>query len=274
MSLTEFFSLAVAITLASGSMACVAQPADPEELGTTSEAVTPPAGQATYFEDVQLPAGAKYTTPDGRTFLTMQADGNLVLYFAPFGASVWAQPIWASNTSGNPGAHAAMQSDGNLIVYGPTEVCAPLFGTNVCGFPILWASYTSGSGVQAAVQNDGNFVIYDATGKALWASNTNGNVPPSSMCVDEPNYAGYFCPAGSWWHSCLSPTYDPWAGLANGDANIVVNCAGACGTGCLYGGRFNNELNPAGTQAMQLCSNNNGTLSCSPADRYAPLPTD
>jgi hypothetical protein len=43
----------------------------------------------------------------------MQTDGNLVLY-VPGG-----HPIWASNTSGNPGAHLLAQNDGNVVIYRP-----------------------------------------------------------------------------------------------------------------------------------------------------------
>jgi hypothetical protein len=276
MSLLKLFPLAVAVTLAAGSVACVAQTSDaePEALGTASEAAFPASGQATYFSNVELPAGTKYTTPDGRTFLTMQSDGNLVLYFAPFGASVWAREIWASNTAGHPGAHAAMQADGNLVVWASSTDCIQVpFGPKICGYT-LWQAQTSGSGVQAAVQNDGNFVVYAANGNALWASGTNDNVPPSSMCINEPKYAAYFCPAGSWWRSCDTPSYNPYAGFSNGDGNIVVWCTDACGTGCLVAGSTDNELNPAGTQGIQICSNSNGTLSCSPSDPDAPGPTD
>jgi cell wall-associated NlpC family hydrolase len=42
--------------------------------------------------------------------LDMQSDGNLVLYSGK-------KAIWASHTSGHPGAHLALQDDGNLVVY-------------------------------------------------------------------------------------------------------------------------------------------------------------
>jgi hypothetical protein len=43
----------------------------------------------------------------------MQTDGNLVLY----GYS--HEPVWASNTQGNPGAFLAVQDDGNVVIYRP-----------------------------------------------------------------------------------------------------------------------------------------------------------
>jgi hypothetical protein len=42
--------------------------------------------------------------------MVMQGDGNLVLY----GASNSA--LWASGTSGNPGAYLVLGDDGNLVV--------------------------------------------------------------------------------------------------------------------------------------------------------------
>jgi hypothetical protein len=43
--------------------------------------------------------------------LTMQPDGNLVLY------DVKRNPIWASNTSGNDGVGMILQNDGNMVIY-------------------------------------------------------------------------------------------------------------------------------------------------------------
>lgn len=43
--------------------------------------------------------------------LSMQVDGNLVVYDGSY------QPLWATNTDGNPGAWLNVQNDGNLVVY-------------------------------------------------------------------------------------------------------------------------------------------------------------
>ena len=51
----------------------------------------------------------------------MQDDGNFVLYDQN------NQPVWASGTSGNPGAHLAVQDDGNVVVY---QGSSPLWATN------------------------------------------------------------------------------------------------------------------------------------------------
>jgi hypothetical protein len=93
---------------------------------------------------------------DGRFTLTMQGDGNLVLYQG-------GTPLWASNTTGTGATRAAMQGDGNLVLY--TSAGSP-----------VWASNTSNNaGAHLAVQNDGNTVIYSTSGSALWATNTSGH---------------------------------------------------------------------------------------------------
>lgn len=90
----------------------------------------------------------------GGDALTMQGDGNLVLY-APGNAA-----IWATNTGGHNGAWLSMQGDGNLVVVAPN------------GTP-LWASGTNGhNGSSIILQSDGNAVIYAPGNAVLWASNT------------------------------------------------------------------------------------------------------
>jgi Peptidase family M23 len=60
--------------------------------------------------------------------LILQSDGNLVLYGG-------GRALWATNTSGNPGAFFAIQADGNLVIYRSD------------GRQALWASNTDGGKV-------------------------------------------------------------------------------------------------------------------------------
>ncbi len=139
--------------------------------------------------DSTLYAGNTVYSPSQALYLTMQTDGNLVLYFAPFGAATWSQWLWSSSTSGNPGARAVFQQDGNLVVY-------------AAGGKALWAAGTNGKGAGSlAVQDDGNLVVYNSNNSALWAAGTNNLVPDSSHCTSN------FCPAGTWWSSCDTPDY-------------------------------------------------------------------
>src|SRR6185369_6802007 len=85
--------------------------------------------------------------------LTMQSDGNFVLYNGK-------NPIWASDTAGR-GEKAVFQGDGNLVVYGP-------------GNSALWASGTNGHPTATLlIQDDGNVVIYEGS-RAIWATGTDG----------------------------------------------------------------------------------------------------
>lgn len=59
------------------------------------------------------------------TFLTMQPDGNLVIYIK------WHQPIWASNTYKKGGVRLTMQNDGNLVIY--TAKKKPVWATGTNG---------------------------------------------------------------------------------------------------------------------------------------------
>jgi hypothetical protein len=91
-----------------------------------------------------------YASSGGYSII-MRADGNLVTYNAS------NQPVWSSNTFGNPGAYLVMQADGNLVIYNDSG--QPIWSTNT-----LW-----GTGSYATIQGDGNFVVYHGS-HARWAS--------------------------------------------------------------------------------------------------------
>src|SRR5262249_53562293 len=98
-------------------------------------------------------AGESVTSCDGRFRLTMQYDGNFVLYQG--GSALWATGTW-----GSTGYTAIQQNDGNLVVYDVNQHA-------------LWAAGTwNHAGARLAMQNDANAVVYDTSGRALWASGT------------------------------------------------------------------------------------------------------
>ncbi|MCQ4082297.1 hypothetical protein NGB36_17210 [Streptomyces sp. RB6PN25] len=120
-----------------------------------------PAGGDSILTGQLLTPGRSVSS--GSVTLTMQSDGNLVAYLKTGGSGAGA-PLWASGTSGHPGAYAVMQTDGNLVVY------AQGGGAGKGG--ALWASGTSGHpGAYATVQDDGNVVVYQGS-QALWATGT------------------------------------------------------------------------------------------------------
>ncbi|MFJ9846809.1 hypothetical protein ACIRYZ_41535 [Kitasatospora sp. NPDC101155] len=108
-----------------------------------------------------------WTTPSGRTVLTMQTDGNVVLY--KDGAAIWAS--WTVGT----GHHLSMQGDGNLVVYN-------------WGNSPVWSSGTAGSpGAVLSIQ-EGNMAIFQGD-RPLWYT----NFPPRLINTCQP-YPHYVCP--------------------------------------------------------------------------------
>ena len=132
----------------------------------------------------------------------MQDDGNLVVYDGGNTA------LWASDTSGSPGAYLNLSDSGALSIVsatgshlwaGPGELAlhATLTAGKTLRSPsgayrltmqvggnlveqdaanaVVWASGTSGSGARVVMQDDGNLVVYDGADNALWASATSGH---------------------------------------------------------------------------------------------------
>ena len=102
-----------------------------------------------------LSRGDSLVSPDKRSVLTMQGDGNLVLYFQ-------GKALWSTNTFRQPAVQASMQADGNFVLY--SEVMRPLWSSNTYG--------TQFAGSQLILKNDGNLVIQKGTAAPFWQSNT------------------------------------------------------------------------------------------------------
>jgi hypothetical protein len=64
------------------------------------------------------------TAGKGATSLSLQPDGNLVIYAN-------GRPLWNSGTQGNPGATLRVQEDGNVVIY--SVYGAPLWQTATVG---------------------------------------------------------------------------------------------------------------------------------------------
>lgn len=129
------------VALAQGGEA-MARPDRPIWASNTQQSSEHCAQQATLTPGNELSRGSRLTSRNGKYFLAMQDDGNLVLYRAT------GAPLWATGTHGQSIRHAVMQGDGNLVLY------------NYAGQP-RWASNTAGNpGAYLVVQCDGNLVIY------------------------------------------------------------------------------------------------------------------
>jgi len=98
------------------------------------------------------------TVQTGKSRLTMQTDGNLVLY------DECGRVRWSTNTWGHPNAFVWFQTDGNLVVYDSSGMSYwPIWSTATCCH----------SGWTFHVQADGNLVIYAPGYVPMWASHTN-----------------------------------------------------------------------------------------------------
>jgi peptidoglycan/xylan/chitin deacetylase (PgdA/CDA1 family) len=148
-----------------------------------------------------LPAGGELSSPSGRYRLSMQTDGNLVMYSAD------GRPVWATMTS-VANAHLAMQTDGNLVLYGPDGLA-------------VWHTYTYGQAVvRADVQDDGNFVLYRTDGASWYSGWDEGRLLDPER--GETALAGIQMTAGQ---SLQSPDHRYWLTLQS-DGNVVVYAAG------------------------------------------------
>lgn len=106
----------------------------------------------------ELSPGQHMDSDNGKYRLSMQVDGNLVIYKLSSGKA-----CWSSGTQGNPGAWLAMQPDGNFVIY------------KGGGGPALFNTGTNGNWSSVAImQGDGNLTIYSDGNNVLWASNTSG----------------------------------------------------------------------------------------------------
>ncbi|MGV9001940.1 MAG: hypothetical protein ACOH18_03205 [Candidatus Saccharimonadaceae bacterium] len=92
---------------------------------------------------------------NGKYQLTMQSDGNLVLYNA-------SGALWYTNTAGKGFAKFRLQTDSNIGVF--------LYDRGT----VVWnAGVSSPSPLGLVVQDDGNVVIYNTSLQAVWNSHTN-----------------------------------------------------------------------------------------------------
>jgi eukaryotic-like serine/threonine-protein kinase len=112
-----------------------------------------------------LQPGHSITSRNGRFFLVMQMDGNLVDY-ARRGREKVA--LWQSGTSGSFNAYVVMQEDGDLVVY-PQGKTAPTPGQPTSA---LFSSATYGHHDSfATLMNNGVLVVRaPKTDRILWSS--------------------------------------------------------------------------------------------------------
>ena len=90
-----------------------------------------------------------------------------------------------------------LQTDGNLVLYGLDDTSLsgalvpppPQLIPNARYTKVIWASGTNApvGPVRCNMQTDGNLVLYDKDGSAVWSSGTNGNPGAFLRCQDDGN---------------------------------------------------------------------------------------
>jgi hypothetical protein len=103
-----------------------------------------------------LQQGAQLWSDNNQYVLTLQTDGNLVMY-GPSGA------VWATRTGGSGATVAVMQADGNFVLYNSANKA-------------VWDTETFRPNSTLAVQDDGDVAIYWQ--RSIWTTNTQD---PSSI---------------------------------------------------------------------------------------------
>lgn len=145
----------------------------------------------------QLTLGQQITSSNGKAYLTMQSDGNFVLYRKDNGAALWASST--SNPAGSTGNnYAIMQTDGNLVVYTATNVA-------------LWAAGTNGnSGAYTVLDDTANLIVYSSTNTALWSSNTvQWQLTPSTVAANAIWSANVTCAPGQvYFDTVMAPGWE------------------------------------------------------------------
>ena len=117
-----------------------------------------------------LESGQKLSSPNGYYVLSMQPDGNLVLYKRSCYEGCWVA-IWASQTTGKGSSpyKLKMQGSDNHLLIRDTEKTA-IWATNV--FIADHSPWKEGG--FAVLQDDGNFVVYDGDKTPMWDTATVG----------------------------------------------------------------------------------------------------
>jgi hypothetical protein len=146
----------------------------------------------------ELSRGNHIMSQDTHSILTLQPDGNLVVY------SNFTNPVWSSNSQNQSVTKLVMQADGNLVLYNQSN--AP-----------VWASGTAGNpGARSVLQPDGNLVIYSSSNAPLWNINYTHN-PNHLYYVNTELY-----PAGLFPQQSLETANRKYKLVLQTDSNLVL----------------------------------------------------
>ena len=147
---------------------------------------------------LQLTAGDCLFSPLCAFRLTMQDDGNLLLYAiddmklslnvlhvmsgAPDVLKLYTKPIWSTGThvpreGRSRGRYCVLEEDSNFVIYDQDR--HPVYETGTRGHP----------GSHLRLQSDGNLVLYTPDRMPIWASNTARQGQVLMMSSDYRTYS-------------------------------------------------------------------------------------
>lgn len=152
------------------------QPPISETSSPSCKVSTPCVGASSFsycypFSDTLLP-GQKLLqcqalkSADGSHLLSIQSDGNLVLYNTTVNTYPQNSPFATNTAVGEIGKGIApynlfYQNDGNIVLYDSVSA-------------VIWASNTvNKASTKLVLQNDGNLILYNGN-IVIWGTNTNG----------------------------------------------------------------------------------------------------
>ncbi|HIF98835.1 MAG TPA: hypothetical protein EYQ54_17755 [Myxococcales bacterium] len=226
-------------------------------------------------------------------YVDFQADGNFVVY------DEFAQPKWASGTSGTAGAQLRLQSDGNLVVYNGASLPLWNSNTNIPDQSILYAGQfllSSGQFVQTQsrrleMQSDCNLVLSRVSNaspeSALWHSNTS--LAGANCSVDfqaDGNLVVYDGNSQARWASGTSGTAGAQLWIQPDGNMVIYNGAGlplwASQTpGPFSGAAVCGDLTCNGAETCSTCPGDCGTcpavcgdFACNGGETCATCSTD
>jgi len=170
--------------------------------------------------------GSTLYSPAKTHRLTMQGDGNLVLYQE---AGTGPAALWNSGTQAGTGVfRAILQDDGNFVRYHRD-------GTNIQ--TTTWASMTPNLGEYTPhalrVGNDGRVVIYDSRGWSTMAlgSGCDGTAfDDGTCCADKKDWADPLSDAScsSWIDYSCDTQYEGYSSPSIVNANCKATCGHCC----------------------------------------------
>jgi hypothetical protein len=127
---------------------------------TQSQASPAPKHSVSIMPGQHLTPGRGVRSPDGHS-VVLQQDGNLVLFDSK------RVPIWSTNTKGSEPVQLIMKPDGNLVLYSTT---GQVWASNTSGNP--GAFFALHDGGYIAIHRSGSQP--DNSPNPLWASGTSG----------------------------------------------------------------------------------------------------